>query len=167
MKKAGKAVHSAKPAVQAAGFQWEHADMHEHEVHLLQRFLVDVSLSAGLQFLPPCIFQWHSESSTKTTCSRRPHRHLHTHIDKPDAGELMSSYVLQAAGCTCLERQWRQVAGRLSPTRPGSPPALWRRHSPGVQHRLSPPMRPKWRTGPQLRCISTAYAPLAPPRPGR
>ena len=77
MKRAGKAVHSAKPAVQAAGFQWEHADMHEHEVHLLQRFLVDVSLSAGPHFLPTCNIQRHLESSqnphaTGTQC------HTHT-----------------------------------------------------------------------------------------
>ena len=47
MKKAGKAIHGAKAAVQSAGFQWENAQMHEHEVNLLQRFLVDSSLSSG------------------------------------------------------------------------------------------------------------------------
>lgn len=47
MKKAGRAIHESKAAVHAEGLSWEHADMHEHEVHLLQRFLVDTSLSAG------------------------------------------------------------------------------------------------------------------------
>lgn len=47
MKKAGKAVHGAKAAVQSAGYEWENAQMHEHEVNLLQRFLVDSSLSSG------------------------------------------------------------------------------------------------------------------------
>lgn len=51
MKKAGKAVHGAKAAIQAAGFQWENAQMHEHEVNLLQRFLVDSSLSSGIHAL--------------------------------------------------------------------------------------------------------------------
>ena len=78
MKKAGKAVHSAKPAVQAAGFQWEHADMHEHEVHLLQRFLVDVSLSAGLQVLPTCNIPRHLEPITHTQ-QTHTHKHTRTH----------------------------------------------------------------------------------------
>ena len=47
MKKAGKAVHGAKAAIQSAGFLWENAQMHEHEVNLLQRFLVDCSMSSG------------------------------------------------------------------------------------------------------------------------
>jgi hypothetical protein len=43
----GRDVHATKAAVQGAGFLWEHADMHEHEVNLLQRFLVDSSISSG------------------------------------------------------------------------------------------------------------------------
>lgn len=47
MKKAGKAIHGAKASIQDAGFLWENAQMHEHEVNLLQRFLVDCSMSSG------------------------------------------------------------------------------------------------------------------------
>ena len=47
IKKAGRDVHGTKAVVQEAGYFWDHADMHEHEVNLLQRFLVDSSVSSG------------------------------------------------------------------------------------------------------------------------
>lgn len=50
MKKAGKAIHGAKNALESAGYLWENAQMHEHEVNLLQRFLVDCSMSSGLHW---------------------------------------------------------------------------------------------------------------------
>lgn len=47
IKKVARLVHSCKSNVEAGGFEWEHADMHEHEVNILQRFLVDTLLSSG------------------------------------------------------------------------------------------------------------------------
>lgn len=47
IKKVGREVYAAKAAVEEAGYSWDHADMHEHEVNLLQRFLVDCSVSSG------------------------------------------------------------------------------------------------------------------------
>ena len=52
MKKAGKAIHGAKAAIQSTGYLWENAQMHEHEVNLLKRFLVDCSMSSGTCIVP-------------------------------------------------------------------------------------------------------------------
>lgn len=62
IKKAGRDLHATKSAVEEAGFLWEHADMHEHEVNLLQRFLVDCSVSSG-----ECLFLCLSKQAISST----------------------------------------------------------------------------------------------------
>ena len=58
IKKVARLVHASKSAVEAAGFEWDHADMHEHEVNLLQRYLVDTLLSSGENCISIVIYMY-------------------------------------------------------------------------------------------------------------
>lgn len=75
VKKAAGAVRQAlqKDALRQQGYAWIDMEQYEHEVNVLQRFLVDTSVSGGV--LPKLLGECSKPKTSTTCCAESPAAH--------------------------------------------------------------------------------------------